>query len=122
LNAGGAVCVAYCHKFIEAAKAEHCPLSKNGKHCNRKKKVENSDRNAVVDEELNCCPMTVSFVAGPVEKHSFSLSSSVVASTKFEVFAFVPTFRRQLVISGFDYRGPPYDRRINRIKNCIIRI
>lgn len=121
LNAGGALCVAYCQTFDLAAEPEHCPLKKKTNHCD-----PSEDPSNVVDKigshEMDCCPMTVSFFAGPVEKPSFSIEPAV--------FTPVPVVRLstpRALLKPHDtpfpaYRGPPLDRRVERLKHCIIRI
>jgi hypothetical protein len=66
--------------------------------------------------------MTVSFVAGPIEKHSLSLNNFAAIAEKVTAAAFVPACRGTFSNGAFNYRGPPLDRRVDRLKNCIIRI
>lgn len=121
LNAGGAMCVAYCQTFDMAEESgDHCPLKKK-EHCDSHS--DNPSFATLNDHGLDCCPMTVSFFAGPVEKTSFAFDATPVVM----VSPISSTERRLAVIKVLDrplsYRGPPpIDRRIDRIKNCIIRI
>jgi hypothetical protein len=122
LNAGGALCVAYCQGFDVEAKTEHCPLAKSSEHCDKNNKGENGAI-AVSDNEMDCCPMTVSFFAGPVENKQFSFDSAATASVQEFSFTSTVFVSRQRFLSDISYRGPPpLDRRINRLKHCIIRI
>jgi hypothetical protein len=126
MNAGGAVCVAYCQSFeIAAIEApEHCPLKKAGSHCDKAGEGEDKrDSIATQAGELDCCPMTVSFFAAPIEKNSLSFSRPAVATAssprsfelEFAVDRTLPTTA--------NYRGPPLiDRRNLRIQHCILRI
>jgi hypothetical protein len=122
LNAGGAVCVAYCNKFIESGKAEHCPLSKNGKHCDREKNTQHESGKAVDGKGMDCCPMTVSFIAGPLEKHSFAFDDSAAPVVEKQLALPIAAFHVTVFPTGHNYRGPPFDRRTDRIKHCLIRI
>ena len=125
LNAGGAVCVTYCQSFeLAADEAEHCPLKKTEDHCDKTAASEpDSDAIALGSDEFDCCPMTVSFFAGPIEKRSFEISpvvATLVVRTgivrRNEIF--IRTFK-----SAFDYRGPPpLDRRVDRIKHRLLLI
>ena len=123
LNAGGAMCVAYCQTFDLAEEpADHCPLKKVSKHCEGQDLADTGTTSVGAGVGLDCCPMTVSFFAAPVEKNSFSIDAAaeIVAAELPSVnirFASATTFDR-----SFNYRGPPLDRRVERIKHCIIRI
>jgi hypothetical protein len=122
LNAGGAVCVAYCQTFdIAAAESEHCPLKKISNDCDGDDE-QASDSATVLGDELDCCPMTVSFFAGPIEKSSFSFDAGVEIAEVAQTFV-APRFAA-LTLSdrSYTYRGPPLDRRTDRLKHCLIRI
>ena|SRR5687767_6282667 len=125
LNAGGAVCIAYCQTFeIAAEESEHGPLKKTEDHCDKTGTSEpDSDSIALGSDEFDCCPMTVSFFAGPIEKGSFEISP--VAATlvvKTSVVRRNEIFIRSFT-SAFDYRGPPpLDRRVDRIKHRLLLI
>ena len=126
LNAGGALCVAYCQSSFEAAheQNDHYPLNKKAGHCDPEQQDRDSQNFAAVgSSELDCCPMTVSFIAAPIEKNSFSVKVPVTAL----VASFEPTepavFSRIKLNVPAAYRGPPpLDRRISRLKNGVIRI
>ncbi|HKX83792.1 MAG TPA: hypothetical protein VJL58_06220 [Pyrinomonadaceae bacterium] len=123
LNAGGALCVAYCQNFDEAAEPEHCPLQKLSDHCDKAQVAQDSSAAYLGYHSPDCCPMTVSFFAGPIEKSSFSFDSAakiVTASVAVTRSAFIPV--RTQYAATFNYRGPPLDHRVDRIKHCIIRI
>lgn len=126
MNAGGAVCVAYCQSSeIAAIEApEHCPLKKAASHCDKPGDSEDKrDAISMQTDELDCCPMTVSFFAAPIEKNPLSFSRPTVASAApagpfdiaFAVDRTLPT--------TVNYRGPPLiDRRSLRIQHRILRI
>jgi hypothetical protein len=98
--------------------ADHCPLKKLSKDCNKDSKADSVD-----DGEFDCCPMTVSFFAAPLEKHSFSVKQpAAVLVVKPEVFS--PEFRSFTpLLSAVNYRGPPpLDRRVERIKHRVLLI
>src|SRR4030095_5419070 len=123
LNAGGAVCVAYCQGFDLKAEKEHCPHEKYSKHCNKKANHEKGSKAINLPEgEMDCCPFTVSFISAPVESQNTSVQT--VAVTRVQAFLPPPTLLpdRRHPIAGTAYRGPPMDRRIDRLRHCIIRI
>ena len=124
LNAGGAVCVAYCRSYMPATDtAEHCPLKKTDSHCNKKSNIETpGDATAVAGDEIFCCSVTAGFLPAPVEKSyrfvAVVLAPVVGTPTLEAPVASIPGF-----VSTFDYRGPPpLDRRIERIKHRLLRI
>jgi len=124
LNAGGTVCVAYCQSAMEAIAAgeEHCPLKKKAEHCDPQPQEKHDTAARAVGESIDCCTMTLSFVGAPFEKRAFSSETaeiSVSVKTKFTSPAgFLTTFKT----SPPAYRGPPLDRRADRVKHCLIRI
>ena len=123
LNVGGAMCVAYCQSFgAPAESSEHCPLKKVSKHCNGHEGDDPQFPAVGSTVDPDCCPMTVSFFAGPVEKNSFSTDAvTEVVETKLPVVSL--RFKSADVLDrSFNYRGPPLDRRVDRLKHCIIRI
>ena len=125
LNAGGAVCVAYCQSF-EVAVTEHdqCPLNQLENHSGKSENDEAGHDSVSADSgELDCCPMTVSFFAAPVEKHTYSFDSAPPAAAVLSVAAVEHEVVQVRTPPIVHYRGPPpLDRRTLRIKHCIIRI
>ena len=124
LNAGGAMCVAYCQTFEFTPEPEHCPLKRLSGDCHKAKVDDRTLHFSAEGNNTDCCPMTVSFVAGPLDTHSLSFDKqpTVIAIEKFEE-------RRRLVkleslfARHSTYRGPPpLDRRIERIKRRLLRI
>ena len=124
LNAAGALCVAYCQSFDLRADTEHCPLAKSSERCDKSKNSENPPTAsfAVDGDEMGCCPMTVSFFAGPVEKKQFSIQSVVAVPVPNYAPAPAFTFAAKIFPSELAYRGPPLDRRVDRLKHCVLRI
>ena len=124
LNAGGAMCVAYCRSYMPAVDtAEHCPLKKIDSHCNKKSNIETpADATALAGDEIFCCSVTVGFLPAPVEK-SFRFTS-LVSTVAVERLTFkVRVISTPGFTSTFDYRGPPpLDRRVERIKHRLLRI
>ena len=122
LNAGGAVCVAYCQSFMYAINAaEHCPLRKADSHCN-KKSTKGTEATAIAGDEIFCCSVSVGFLPAPIEKSFRSVdvvSTLVVETPAIEPRVLsLPSFE-----SSFNYRGPPpLDRRFERIKQRLLRI
>ncbi len=124
LNAGGSVCVAYCQTFDLADETEHFPVQELPEHCNKSKSGAD-DSNAVVtteSEEADCCPFTISFVAAPVEGNQASVVTiaAIPIQELLPAPTLVATATHSIILTP--YRGPPMDHRIDRLKNCIIRI
>lgn len=125
LNAGGAVCVAYCRTVVEAvaASSDHCPLKKKASHCDPAKKGETaSAEDSVGADRIDFCTMTVSFIGAPIEKRTFSLEISAAAVPTWSTADFPISFQAARQNPPPAYRGPPLDRRIERIKHRLIRI
>ena len=125
LNAGGAVCVAYCQTAVEAviASKDHCPLKKKASHCDPGKGEDTApSADSIGSSKIDCCVMTVSFIAAPIEKRVFSFQVPAVLvltdSRPNLPISFQPT--RKILPSA--YRGPPLDHKVDRIKNRVIRI
>ena len=123
LNAGGGACVAYC-QAMAAAEADYCPLKKKSKHCDKPADSDvGSQATSFASYEFDYCPMTVSLLAGLVEKKPIPVTDSVrtivVTSAPPHPFAsFAAIFTATL-----NYRGPPLlDRRIERIKHQLLLI
>ncbi len=125
LNAGGTLCVAYCQSSFEAAleQKDHCPLQKKSEHCDPDKQAQDASNFAKVrSSEIDCCTMTVSFIAAPIEKSSYAVK--VPATTLVGNFepAVPAVFSRIKLNIPAAYRGPPLDQRFSRLKNGVIRI
>ena len=124
LNGAGAACVAYCRSMEKPqASADHCPLKKLTGHCGSEGKQDNSPAFSAKGSDIDCCPMTVSFFAGPIEKNSFPVKQTA-AATVITPPTFVFTFRSVTPLrSAISYRGPPpIDRRPDRIKHRVLLI
>jgi len=123
LNGAGAACVAYCQTMDAPEQtADHCPLKKLSEHCD-KAGGESRSQASAQSSDFDCCPMTVSFFAGPVEKNSFSVKQAAAAAViKVEVFR--SEFRSLTPLQSVNrYRGPPpLDRRPDRIKHRVLLI
>ena len=122
LNAGGAVCVAYCRTAEDAsAGSEHCPLKKAARDCNRTETGGESP--SVGGDQIDCCPMTVGFFAAPIEKSGFRFErATVVLSAKVQT---LQSFDANVsaTFPAINYRGPPFlDRRADRLKHRLLRI
>jgi hypothetical protein len=121
MNAGGAVCAAYCRSLVLNAKSDHCPLAKKGRHCDRTA-PEKGNETALAAGKVECCPMIVSFIPGTLEtKRNFSITTAAVPATKF-ITAPVLGIPRYLFESIPAYRGPPKNGRVLHITNRILRI
>jgi hypothetical protein len=123
LNASGAVCVAYCKGFDIKAEKEHCPLEQFSKHCNKKANRENGSKAINLPEgEMDCCPFTISFISAPVESQNASVLTAAATPIRVALPATTFVSNRKDPGTGTAYRGPPTDHRIERLKNCILRI
>lgn len=119
LNAAGAACIAYCQTMDAPAEtAVHCPLKRAALDC-----AGQGSFAAIEGHQLDCCPMTVSLLAAPLEKHSFTLKKPAAVpvlrfdASAVEAAAFAP------LSSAISYRGPPpIDRRTDRIKQRLLLI
>lgn len=125
LNAGGFVCVAYCQSSLKsfADSQDHCPLQKSSEHCDPAEKADLPDgADSIGTNKIECCRMAFSFIAAPLEKRTFSAQVATLPvivqldPVKPTVFA----DSRQTPLPT--YRGPPLDRRVERLKHCLIRI
>ena len=121
MNAGGAVCVAYCRSVVLAAADDHCPLAKKDLHCDRSR-PENKDETALSAGTLDCCPMVVSFIPGTLEpKQTFSTAATAVHASNF-VTSPVIVVSRYRFANIPAYRGPPKNERVLHITNRVLRI
>ena len=122
LNAGGAVCVAYCRTSDGASpnSAVGTPVH----HCEKAAKETGRTGPAIsASRELRPCPMTVSFIAAPVEKHTLPTYKAQAAATP-PIRRFVPAIPIFTpAVIPISYRGPPpLDRRVERIKQRVLLI
>ena len=125
LNAGGALCVAYCRAYDAELEAEHCPLKKLDDHCDKAGEGKTGDSASLVaSREMDCCPMTVSFFAAPLENRATQFAAEVEAIAVTKIAA--PTakvLRLANLFLTYQYRGPPpLDRRVERIKHRLLLI
>ena len=123
LNAGGGACVAYC-RTTEVVETEHCPLKKTDEHCDKTGKTEPARASLDVGTgEFDCCPMTVSFFAAPIQSNTLSFTDHAAATASHPRYL-QPTFIADRSIPDpVAYRGPPpLDARVLRLQHCIIRI
>ena len=121
MNAGGAVCVAYCRSVVLAAADDHCPLAKKEQHCDRSSPEENHET-ALTAGELDCCPMVVSFIPGTLEpKPTFGTEAASVPASNIETRAAVVVSKYRFAILPA-YRGPPKNERLLHITNRVLRI
>jgi hypothetical protein len=125
LNAGGFVCVAYCQTALSSVGEEqdHCPLKKKSSHCDPGMTADVPDvSDSAGTNKVECCRMAFSFIAAPLEKRTFAAEvTQAIAAVKVEPgpLAVIAPHHPD---STPAYRGPPLDRRGERLKHCIIRI
>ena len=121
MNAGGAVCVAYCRSVISAATEAHCPLPKKESHCD--KSAPTSDGGpALAATKFDCCPMIVSFIPGTLEtKQNIKVAVAPTPASHITTAYFV-TIPRSQFQNIPAYRGPPKDETVLHITNRTLRI
>jgi hypothetical protein len=125
LNAGGALCVAYCQGSTKAeAKADHCPLAKFGAHCPKSKSPIQSGLSYVEfnDNSMDCCVLSVSFIAAPIEKRYTSVAAThaVIANSIPSIFPLRTLINSQP--NAVEYSPPLRDRQFTHIRNRVLRI
>ena len=121
MNAGGAVCAAYCRSVLLSVKADHCPLAKQQRHCDKPAAAE-TDNTALAATRLDCCPMIVSFIPGTLEqKQNFSLMEAVTPASNIAATRFVAVTRYRFQNLPA-YRGPPKNETVLHITNRTLRI
>jgi hypothetical protein len=121
LNAGGAVCVAYCRSVVLNAKSDHCPLAKQERHCDKTKLSEDNGP-ALAATKFDCCPMLVSFVPGTLEPNQrFNVATAAVPASDVPSTPAVeiPRFQFHIIPA---YRGPPKDGSVIHNTNRTLRI
>lgn len=121
LNAGGMLCVTYCSAADFAIAPAHEPVAD---HCGTAGQTSaDPDAEAASGTSLDCCQMAASFIAAPVEKkfHSSDATAIAVQPEPPRVLAFSTRIARVPPPSDA-YRGPPMDRRLERLRQCVIRI
>lgn len=125
LNAGGALCLAYCSSAeVFAINADHCPLQRSSSsHCDVSEPDGDMNADSANGAEFDCCQMAAGFIPGPVEKrpvkfHRVATSKIATIENPF------PSEYSLIRFPGiFNHRGPPpLDRRPDRIKHGVIRI
>lgn len=123
LNGFGALCVAYC-QTVEASyeKAEHCPGGSGV--LTKANSATVPDTPAVTDIGANddCCPLTVAFVAAPIESKQQTPAPSVMMADLSYIDHVLLKVERPFSNSIPPYRGPPIDRRLDRVMHCVLLI
>jgi hypothetical protein len=124
LNAGGVLCLTYCGQAVKA-RAEYCPLKKTSSHCpHSQTSAETSDEDkAAAVGSVSCCTMPIGMIApAPLEpKTRVEMPVAAIVAVKAAVTVPpLPGESRQ--ISGYYYRPPPNDRRMERVRNQVFRI
>jgi hypothetical protein len=126
LNTGGAVCLVYCQKAISALAAapDHCPMKRAGSHCDPANDTKGDGPSlSVSGTSMECCPMTVTFVGAPIEKRAFAFERTATALLAPVPQTATPLAGERVIHRTLPaYRGPPLDRRADRVKQRVIRI
>jgi hypothetical protein len=123
LNAGGVLCLAYCGQAM-AASAKHCPLKKQTADCPHSNRPKTTPGTPSFEAtSIRCCVLPVSVFGAPLEVRAGTELGSTPVVLPVTVRGSVPTsLDRSRQITHFYYRPPPNDRRIERIRNQVIRI
>jgi len=125
LNAGGAVCLAFCAntKAHDMAAMDHCPLAKKPADCpHHAAKQEQDGAPAVESKAVSCCNVAINIFAVPLERKQ--TVQDPVQTTPLETTQTIISF----VSSSFTApvttvsRQPALDRRVERVKHCVFRI
>jgi hypothetical protein len=123
LNAGGILCLTYCTQAVQA-KADHCPLKKQGApHCpSSEKKAAPTENNSFEAVSVKCCLLPVSIFAAPLE-NTTGISVDAAVAANIEKIELTPVFSVQSrQIPKFYYRPPPNDGQFERVRNQVFRI
>lgn len=124
LNGAGALCVAYCQtsEFAKADVKEHCPMSEGSIHHTTGSEDKNSPSFSFNTDELDCCPLTVTFVSAPLEAKNQLRPAWLAAAAVVSAQTIWGEARRTYLFDAVSYRGPPLDQRVDRLKHCVLRI
>ena len=126
LNVGGALCLTYCSQILPAKAStpddshisEHCRLAKQ----RAEKEQKDTEKVSVDAHSASCCTMPVSLFAAPVETRN-RFSAVFTAAMPVIALEFTAPSLVDLTIPAMPvYRPPPLDRRVERLRNCVIRI
>ncbi|HMQ03010.1 MAG TPA: hypothetical protein PKD26_03770 [Pyrinomonadaceae bacterium] len=124
LNALGIACVAYC----QTLPGEHTGsltlserLDPDG-HCSPRPLAQENGSLSFDDNTVDCCPMTLGIVGGPVEKRVTTIKKADTHLSEVVKIVSRPFSVSHRSSPVPEYRGPPVDQRINRVMNCVIRI
>ena len=123
LNAGGVLCLTYCGQVVQA-KAEHCPLKKQGSaNCPQSdKKTVPTENYSFEASSVTCCMLPVSLFSAPLEK-KVGISIDAAVTVNADKIELIPVFLvRSRQLPKFYYRPPPNDGRFERVRNQVFRI
>jgi len=123
LNGFGALCVAYC-QTVEASneKAEHCPGGSGVLTKANSATVPDTPAVTEIGANDDCCPLTVAFVAAPIESKQQTPAPSVMMAELSYIDHVLLKVERPFSNSILPYRGPPIDRRLDRVMHCVLLI
>ncbi len=123
LNGFGALCVAYC-QTVEASneKAEHCPGGSGVLTKANSATVPDTPAVTEIGANDDCCPLTVAFVAAPIESKQQTPAPSVMMAELSYIDHVLLKVERPFSNSIPPYRGPPIDRRLDRVMHCVLLI
>jgi hypothetical protein len=126
LNAGGAICLAYCEETstIPNSSLEHCPLPKKSDDCHRAtgQIPSKSDVASLETDEVICCTLAINVFIAPLERRHVQpeIAAEILqpSGTTTQEFLRANSYGPYLSFVV----EPQLDRRVERIKNRVIRI
>lgn len=123
LNVGGALCLTYCVGVTHARSSSTADPGLSD-HCRHPGKIvaETEQDPSANARSVSCCLLPIALFVAPIEKRN-NFSAVAIETTRAIDVKFVPP----VLISSHElqslvYRPPPFDRRIDRIFNGVIRI
>lgn len=126
LNAGGALCLAYCSDWTSSTTASVPDESHLSEHCKRiKREAEERSKSSLSIEaaEAACCMLPTALFAAPLENRQSDVKFVAVPAAAGQD---VPTTSQRAVAKEPAdlpvYRPPPIDRRGERLFHGVIRI
>ena len=125
LNAGGAVCLAYCESAsAQDAQAEHCPLKKATPDCHHsaQQSQPSTDAATLESESVTCCTLAINVFIAPIERKQVDQEIAAVVLHPSAVVGAEFLLRTSNAPQRSIFVGPQLDRRVERIRHRVFRI
>jgi hypothetical protein len=127
LNAGGAVCLAYCQgASAHIEKKDDCPLAKKSADCPHASHGQmpmQSDKAPIAEaNSVTCCSLAINVLVAPIERRQ--MSHDVAVAVTAEPVGVVRRFEfAQIRLPDPVFANTPVlDRRSDRVKHRVFRI